>query len=166
MRYLTTSALLVALLAGLARAQSDAKPRRQAHTETLVVADNPKPGSRPALGVWRRGLEGLVSADVANAPDFTCDAWCYESAMDLLDARRLDGGRVWLRHRSRDFPSLVIVTTVTPEDGAVEFMAHAELDREKEAGGQLPAKLPVPNICCQLKRAKAFASAPEAYPEF
>lgn len=135
-----------------------------------VTARNPDPQKLPTLSVYnddkfsRGKVLTMVAAAFPNVPDFTCDSWCYESAVDFFDARALEGGKVELRHRYRDQPHAIIVTTVTPEPGAVEFLARLKL--EKGAVGPLPANPQALNLCWQLRRAPAFASKPEAYPEF
>jgi dienelactone hydrolase len=136
----------------------------------MVTANNPHPRTLPTLSVWEddrlspgRKLT-MVSAAFPNVPGFTCHSWCYESALDFLGARALDRGRLELRHRVQEHPEVVLVTTVKPEPGAVEFCAHAQL--EKGARGRLPDNLLVPNLCWQLRRAPGFASAPDPYPEF
>ena len=136
----------------------------------LVTASNPDPHTLPSLSVYnddtfsRDKVLTMVAATFPNVPEFTCDAWCYESNVDFLVARALDGGKVELRHRDRDQPRVVIVTTVTPEPGAVEFLARLEL--EKGATAQLPANPQPLNLCWQLRRAPSFASKPDPYPEF
>ena len=130
----------------------------------ILAVSNPNPEVLPSLGAWQRDKLILVGARFPNVPDFTCDSWCYESPVDFLGARPLEGGRLELRHRLQDDPRVVLVTTVTPEPGAVEFLAKAEL--AEGATGELPTSLLVPNLCWQLIRAPAFASAPEPYPEF
>ncbi len=132
--------------------------------EVLQELGNPNPTVLPTLGLWQRGKETLVSAAFPNVPGFVCDAWCYESAMDFVGSRGLAGGKLELRHRLRDSQHVLIVTTVTPEPGAVEFAARAEVD--ESVAGALPASLPTPNLCWQLRRAPSFASAPDPYPEF
>ena len=106
----------------------------------------------------------MVAATFPNIPNFTCDSWCYESEVDFIGARALDGGKVELRHRYRDQPHVIIVTTVTPEPGAVEFLARLEL--ETGAAVSLPTNPQPLNLCWQLRRAPAFASKPDPYPEF
>jgi hypothetical protein len=106
----------------------------------------------------------MVAASFPNVPGFICDSWCYESAVDFLGARGLAGGKLELRHRFREAPNALLITTVTPEPGAVEFLARAE--RERPEAGELPRSLPAPNLCWQVRRAPAFASAPEPYPQF
>jgi len=135
-----------------------------AERKTIVTAINPNAARLPTLGVWQRDGMTYVAATFPDVPNFTCDAWCYESALDFLDARPLDGGRIELRHRVREQPHAIIVTTVTPEPGAVEFAARAEV--EKGATGALPDSILTPNMCWQLIRAPGFASAPDPYPEF
>ncbi|MBM4082341.1 MAG: hypothetical protein FJ278_21735, partial [Planctomycetes bacterium] len=94
--------------------------------ETLVTADNPKPAELPTLSVWQQKSQDRVLTHVAstfpNVPNFTCDTWCYETDVDFLDAKPLDGGRLQLRHRWKAQPQTICVTTVTPEPGAVEFL--------------------------------------------
>jgi len=136
----------------------------------ILEAKNPDPKALPTLGVWQaaHGEKTLtyLSSAFPNVPDFTCDSWCYESLMDFEGARALDGGRVELRHRLHDPPHVIVVTVATPEPGAVEFLARAEVDTVREAGGRLPDNLLIPNLCWQLRRAPGFASKPDPYPEF
>ena len=128
------------------------------------TADNPCSKTFPTLGVWQGQYGILVSAAFPNVPDFTCDCWCYESEVDFVGARPLDGGRVELRHRSRKNPDVIVVTTVTPEAGAMEISARMEL--AKEGVGSLPEEGVWLNTCWQLGRAAGFCSAPDPYPEF
>jgi hypothetical protein len=123
---------------------------------TLGVRESKEFGPQPLTMVW---------ASFPNVPDFTCESWCYESEMDFTGARALDGGKLELRHRIRNMPA-TLVTLVTPEPGAVEFVARVEVDKSKEPAATLPATLPAPNLCWQLRKAPAFASAHQPYPEF
>jgi len=107
-----------------------------------------------------------VSTTFPNLPDFTCDSWCYESAVEFLDARPLNGGGVELRHRVRDHPEVLVLTTVTPEPGAVEIVARMAVDTEGHPDAQLPDQPVGLNLCWQLRHAPGFASAPDPYPEF
>ncbi len=135
----------------------------------LLVASNPNPRALPTLSVWEddrlspgRKLT-MVSATFPTVPDFTCDAWCYESDVDFVDARALERGRLQLRHRWRAHPQVLLVTTVTPEPEAVEFLVHLE---HTEHRGDLPGEVPFVNLCWQVRRSPTFRSAPDAYPEF
>lgn len=132
--------------------------------EMIVTADNPDPERLPSLGFWQKAKLTLVSASFPNVPDFTCDSWCYESDVEFLSAKPIDGGRLELRHRVRKHPQVILVTTVTPEPGAVEFAARVTLEDGVE--GPLPDNVRTPNLCWQLRRAPGFASAPDPYPEF
>jgi hypothetical protein len=129
--------------------------------QMLVTATNPEPDRLPTLGVWQRDTLTLVSAAFPNVPEFACDSWCYESDVDYLGATALDGGRLELRHRLRETPNVLWVTTVTPEPGAVEFAARVRVE-----AGAAPGWVPCPNLCWQLRRAPRFAGAPDPYPEF
>lgn len=148
---------------------SPRKANRQESPTMQVVARNPNPRTFPTLAVWEdeslspgRKLT-MVSATFPDVPDFTCDAWCYESDLDLVDARILPRGRLQLRHRWRAHPQVILVTVVTPEPGAVEFLAHLDLaERHAEA----PSEMPFVNLCWQVRRAPAFASKPDPYPDF
>jgi hypothetical protein len=135
-----------------------------------VTANNPDPGRLPTLSVYnddkfsRGQVLTMVAATFPNIPNFTCDSWCYESALDFLDARALGGGKVEMRHRYRDQPHAIIITTVTPEPGAIEFRARLEV--EKDTAAELPTNPQSLNLCWQLRRAPGFASKPDPYPEF
>ena len=136
----------------------------------IATATNPEPERLPTLGVWadEKSNPGhpltMVSAAFPNVPGFVCDSWCYESALEFLGARGLDGGRLELRHRCTDQTNVLLITTITPEPGAVEFLVHAITDAGP--GQPLPANLVAPNLCWQLRRAPGFCSAPDPYPEF
>src|SRR5580765_6407370 len=108
----------------------------QAHPPPIVVAKNPDPARVPTLSFWqeeslsRNQKLPMVAAEFPNVPGFTCDSWCYESEVDFVDARPLNGGRLELRHRVKAQPHVLLVTTVTPEPGSVEIFARAEVDKE------------------------------------
>jgi len=147
--------LLILLLAGL--------PAKGAQ-EVLCTAQNPAPARLPTLGVWQEDTRTLVSAEFPNVPGLVCDCWCYESEMDFVAAKPLSGGRLELRHRLHAEPGVLVVTTVTPEPGAVEF--RAVLRRAPASRATFPPQMPFMNLCCQLRRAEGFRSAPDPYPEF
>jgi dienelactone hydrolase len=136
----------------------------------IATATNPEPERLPTLGVWTEEKSNpghpltMVSAAFPNVPSFVCDAWCYESTLEFLGARGLDGGRLEVRHRCSDQPHVLLITTITPEPGAVEFLVRATTD--PAADQPLPANLLAPNLCWQLRRAPGFRSAPDPYPEF
>jgi hypothetical protein len=134
----------------------------------IAQSVNPQPAVLPTLGVWDdeklspgRKLT-MVSATFPNVPGFTCDSWCYEAGVPLAGARTLDGGRIELRHGVPESPGLTLVTTVTPEPGAVEFLARLEAG----VGVSLPDAPPWLNLCWQVRRAPQFASEPGKYPQF
>jgi len=130
-----------------------------------AVAGDTDPNALPILGTWvwratkTTARNIMVSSRFPSIPDFTCDSWCYESGVDFIESRKLDGGRLELRHHWRSDPNVIVVTTVTPEPGAVEFVARMEL--EKEGLGTLPENNVGLNICWQLKNARDFASLPD-----
>ncbi len=136
----------------------------------VITAKNPAPDKLPTLGVyvakpWKDYPPELrVSVTFPNLPGFTCDCWCYEAEMDCVGVQALDGGVLELRHRDRKDPRIVYVTTITPREGAVDFVAHPQL--ASGATGPLPDSLQTLHMCWQLKGAPDFASAPDPYPEF
>jgi len=125
---------------------------------------NPSPKELPTFQAWQRGKETLVGITFPTIPDFTCDTWCYESAVDLRNIIALDKGRMKLIHNFQDYPYLNLITLITPEPGAVVFTAWIE--KSKCSKLPIPDKLIQPNMCWQLKRALGFSSAPDPYPEF
>ena len=108
----------------------------------------------------------FVTAAFPDVPGFTCESWCYESAVEFEAQRALADGRLELRHRSRNQEHVVFVTEVRPGPGAVEFVARAELDATRKPGAKLPEGLPSLNMCFQLRAAEGFRSAPDPYPDF
>ncbi len=167
-RPLLQAALLLVAVANPASAAE----QQQQEALALVTANNPEPQKLPTLSVWEDGRFGgpkkllMVAARFPNVPEFTCDSWCYESEVDFIGARALDGGRLEIRHRVKEQPQMLLVTTFTPEPGAVEFVARSVLDTKKYPNEKLPENLLTPNLCWQLHRAPGFASRPDPYPEF
>jgi hypothetical protein len=137
----------------------------------MLTARNPDAARMPDLAVWEvkghnplGGTSHFVSCQFPNVAGFTCDSECYESPVDFLGARALPEGRIELRHRFQKYQQVILVTTVTPEPGAVEFRAQLELDNNRS--GALPPVVDAPNLCCQFRRGVGFASKPDPYPEF
>jgi len=137
---------------------------KEATIKTYLTVPNPSPEKLPTLQVWQKGKETMVGITFPNIPDFTCDAWCYENEVDLLDIISLDQGRMKLIHTIRKNAGVYLITLITPESGAVTFTSWIE--RKKNYQGSIPDDLLLPNICWQFKNAPAFASAPDPYPDF
>ncbi|NQT91609.1 MAG: hypothetical protein HQ559_02525 [Lentisphaerae bacterium] len=140
-----------------------------AHSEEVRLnVVNPDRKQLPTLAVKQRGDSVMVVAMFPNVPRFRCMSWCYEGWHEFLGAKDLGDGKLELRHRMvtrrRSLPHVVLVTTVTPEPGAVEFTARAELDESK--GGEMPEELVAPNMCWQLKTARDFNRKGGKYPDF
>jgi hypothetical protein len=133
-------------------------------------AKNSQPDVLPTLRVQHEKMWGnyylMLSATFPNVPDFQCDSWCYESAVDFVDARALDGGAIEFRHRDKNQPQALAVTTVTPEPGAITVEARMVLDKEGHPDAALPVQPTGLNLCWQLRHAKGFSSLPDTYPDF
>ncbi|HIJ64534.1 MAG TPA: hypothetical protein HPP77_01180 [Candidatus Hydrogenedentes bacterium] len=137
----------------------------------IAAAENPRPEVLPTLRVVQPTTYGepyptMVSARFPNVPDFQCDSWCYESELDFVDARPLDGGCVEMRHRVRSRPGELVITVVTPEPGAIEFVARMAPDTEGYPQAQVPEHTAGLNLCWQLRHCPGFKSKPDPYPEF
>jgi len=150
-------------------------PIRAAETPEYVVvkatAENPQPDVLPTLRfvqhVTHSPRPWVVWASFPNVPDFQCEAWCYEDAYELIDARPiLDGGRLELRHRVPDRPELLIVTVIKPEPGAVEVEARMALDTEHYPEAQMPERPYSLNLCFQLAHCPGFTCHPYPFPDF
>lgn len=104
----------------------------------------------------------------ATIPGCILDLLCYEhSQVTFVDAKTASSGGLELRHRSNEQPHVLLITTVTPEPGAVEFSMRGEVDTSIDAEGKLPETLPSPNLCFRVKRAEdCFSSYPHPFPEF
>ncbi len=129
----------------------------------------------PRIGVrqedWTPKYSGLwtfVWVHVPQIPGCVLDLLCYEhSGMTYLSHRSLEGGAIEMRHRSTKDPNVLLLTTITPEPGAVEIVAKAEVDRDRAPQGKLPDKMPGPNLCFRVKRADGcFSHFPDTFPEF
>jgi hypothetical protein len=108
----------------------------------------------------------FVSANFLDVPGCTCEMWCYESELDFIDFRRLGEGKLELRHRVRNQPHVLIVTTAIPQPGAVELVARPVLDQRQNSQASLPNRISGLNMCFQLRKAEGFCSQPDPYPEF
>lgn len=132
--------------------------------EIFLTVLNPDPENLPGIDVWEKKNETMVGISFPNVPGLICDAWCYESELELMDIIALDGGRVKLIHEYINHPFLNLITLVSPEPGAVEFSAWIEKDKNSKES--LPVDIGPPNLCWQLKRAENFNREPKPYPEF
>jgi len=135
--------------------------------EPILTVDNPQPDTLPTLTLTASTdrVEYYVESGFPNVPGFACDSWCYESPLTYLDARPLDKGRLKLRHRFDDAPNLTLITRISPEPGALEYLATVVT----EDGLPLPEAEPppvLPNLCWQLRKADGFQGKPDPYPEF
>ena len=146
------------------RAEKIYKETRAAIVKSYLVIPNPLPDKIPTLEAWQKGKQTMVGMTFPDIPDFTCDAWCYESKVDLTDIISLNSGQMKLIHKFRQYPHLYLVSLITPEPGAVTFTCWIE--KNKYSNEPFPDEILIPNICWQLKRAPAFASEPEPYPDF
>jgi len=128
----------------------------------------------PSLGVRQENLAPtygtftFVWVYVPEIPGCILDLLCYEhSNMQYKGHCVVRGGAIELRHRSTEDANVLLITTVTPEPGAVELVARAEIDAEQSPGAELPENLPEPNLCFRVKRAEdAFSAYPDPFPEF
>jgi hypothetical protein len=143
-----------------------------AEDELVVTAANPDPKALPSLSFYRRLSTGSagkkwnpsVFASFPIGPGLHFEAWCYESGwLEYLDARAPGGGRLEFRHRVREFPRAFIVTTATPEPGALELRARIEV---QDGPGALPEEVRSPNVCFQMVRNPFFTSRPDPYSTF
>ncbi|MBI2842243.1 MAG: L-rhamnose mutarotase [Armatimonadetes bacterium] len=133
----------------------------------ILTVRNPSPKTIPTLGVWQQVCGAyLVSAEFPDVPGLLTDAWCYESSVDYLGAKDIGGGKLRLTHRSKEYPNVIVVTTVTPEPGALEFVAQAKIS--KQAKGKIPPKDwdPPLGFCWQVKRAPAFSAGNDPREKF
>jgi len=146
------------------RAKNIYEKARSEIVKSYLIIPNPSPEKIPTLEAWQKGKETMIGMTFPNLPDFTCDAWCYESEVDLVDIISLNQGRMKLIHKFREYNNIYLVTLITPEPGAVTFTAW--IDKSKYSDDPLPNNILLPNICWQLKRAPDFTSEPESYPEF
>jgi len=142
----------------------------QADTVVMATTENPQPDVLPTLRMVKYTSYTTphlrVWASFPNVPDFQCDSWCYESGVDFLDARALDGGRLELRHRVASRPESLVITTVTPEPGALEFEARMALDTEQYPEAEMPDQPYGLNLCFQLGNCPNFTSEPHPLPDF
>jgi dienelactone hydrolase len=137
---------------------------RKAIVKSYITIPNPSPEKLPTLEAWQKGNQTMVGMSFPNLPNFTCDAWCYESEVNLVDIISLNRGRMKLIHQFRQYPNLYLISLITPELGAVTYTGWIE--KVKNVKDPLPDDVLIPNICWQLKRAPAFTSEPDPYPEF
>jgi len=134
----------------------------------ILVSVNPYPDTLPTLSVRKETKDKTdyyyVVCNFLNIPGFRCECWCYESKVKFISARVLKEGSIELTHESLDKPGVLIITTVTPEPGAVEFDARMQ-SSEPDTIALPEDNIPL-NLCWQLKKAPGFCSRPAPYPEF
>ena len=122
-RVLLSLALAACLGAGVPAAS--AAPVDGDAIPMLVKALNPSPDTLPTLAVWQVQKELRVAATFPDIPDFTCDSWCYESAMDCIGIAALDGGRIELKHPAADMDQTQTPGGLAVGDGGIRAGAPA-----------------------------------------
>lgn len=152
--------------------QGVTEPQEDSGPDIVVIAEanNPDPAQFPTLRFVKEKMWGtyypILSMTFPNVPEFSCDAWCYESEVEFLSASPLPEGALEIRHRDKNTPSLLVVTTVTPRPGAVELVARVVSEQEGAAPAGGITAPPGLNVCWQFRHAPAFASKPDPYPAF
>jgi hypothetical protein len=159
------SGILSTLPENIASSMSSSSTALVQAEESEKIASPPKLSFRKEPHKEHKFLT-FISANFLDVPGCTCESWCYESALDFVDVRKLEDGKLELRHRARSRPHVLILTMATPQPGAVEFVARPVLDHHLDLEPHLPKQLPGLNMCFQLKNAEAFCSQPDPYPEF
>lgn len=155
---------------------------REDDSRFIAIAENPDQKSLPTISVWQRedNLDAVYVAfthpvENVEAPNSTFDAYCYEIPMHFVGARDAGGGKIEIRHALKDNPHwkidshpsretmlyhMALVTTITPEPGAVEMVAQYKLDAGFEIEGGLPENFVTQEVCLVcLKPYSAFASS-------
>ena len=131
-----------------------------------VVAPHPDSQNLPSLSVhqveWSPGRTmTMVRIKAPDIPDFECDVWCYESALEPGLAEASPDGSVTLRQKSTRECRHTVTTRVIPAPGAVLFEVTADVIDADDA-----RRLPTANPCWQMRRAAGFSSAGEPFPAF
>ena len=93
------------------------------------------PFNVPVLRVWEYYGRPMLEATFPDIPGCIVSLWTYEHDGDFLGSKELDGGKIELRHRSRKHPIIIYVTTVTPENGAVDLLMRMEVDEKMNEKG-------------------------------
>jgi hypothetical protein len=83
-----------------------------------------------------------------------------------VDALPGTNGTIEMRHRDRNHQQVLVVTTVTPTPGVVEFRARMSLDTKNHPDVALPEEPTSLNLCWQLRHAPGFSSLPDPYTQF
>lgn len=153
-------------------AQGIAESQEEPGPDVVVVAEanNRDPSQLPTLRFVKEKMWGkyypILSMTFPNIPDFACDAWCYESEVEFVNAAPLPDGALEIQHRDKNNPSLLVSTTVTPRPGAVELVARMIFEKEGADPSVEVTAPPSLNVCWQFRHAPAFASKPDPYPAF
>ncbi len=138
-----------------------------------IAVHNSEPGLFPSMHVRRLPESDFcvyVTLTFPGLPGLVVDAWCFEGELVTFhSARELDAGGLELRHRFNATPGVLHVTTLSPENGAVDFRGRLEIEPDHDMGScSVNADgihfTAAPNICFQVKRAPLFQSAPEQVP--
>lgn len=136
----------------------------------IATAINSDPDRVPTLRVWMYSEEILfVQATFPNVAGARFDAAVYESyqaqmtGFQSVDVTGQD--TLQIRHRYLRHPNVIHVMTVTARPGEVELIGGLELD-ETAAPGEPdpPEELWAPDLCFQLRYAKAFQAYPPEIP--
>ena len=170
-RKLFTVAFLIAVCARLSFA-AEQTDEEEPGPDIVVIAEgrSSQTDLLPSVRILKEKLWGkyfpMISMRFPNVPGYQSDAWCYEAALDFVDAKAGENGVVEMRHRDQNSPQTLVITTVTPRAESVEIVERMELDKDQHADKELPAAPPGLNMCWQLRHAEGFKSEPDPYPQF
>ena len=97
----------------------------------IVQSTNPDPNTLASLSVWHRPEDDhgvYVTIDYPSIPNSATDAFCFEGGSRFSSASAIADGALELRYDVTNHPHVTMITTVTPEAGAVVFVSRYEAD--------------------------------------
>jgi len=129
----------------------------------IAVSINPDPDVYPSLNAWLHSRKvAFITGTFPEVPGLIFDVCAYEAGggsiiPDLIGVSVPGDNTIVTRHSIRENPGLIHVTTFTAEPGAVDVVAHLELDPEIDPDkAVLPKEVGYPNMCWALQRSTNF----------
>src|ERR1700685_512995 len=144
------------------------------HEENVIAKSiNSDPSQIPTLYARLHDRQvAFVSAIFPNVAGLRLDVCTYEPGegflrLDLLGVAGPKDNQLVLRHRVRNYPSLIHVTTMTAEPGSLEAVGRLEIDKEAKVGEvKIPDDVPTPNMCWSFQKSPNFVPGGAAAPPY
>lgn len=138
-------------------------PKLSPQEHVIATTINPDPEVYPTIHcrLHRRDI-AFFTVQYPGVPGYRLDGCVYEPSdgflfVDFESVSLPEDNMMVLRHRLREYPNVLHVTTFLAGPGTVEVVGSLEIDEDYEGESKpLPENLPLPNLCWGLYNSPTF----------